>query len=90
MIDGQTINYYTERNGYRLPDYHRLDLSATYNFDKTGRYESSLNISLYNAYGQKNPYTIYFRENEDDPSITEAVKVYLFTFFPSISYNFKW
>jgi carboxypeptidase-like protein/TonB-dependent receptor-like protein len=90
LIDGQTINYYTERNGYRMPDYHRLDLSATYNFDKMGTYESSLNVSLYNAYGQKNPYTIYFRENEDDPSMTEAVKVYLFTFFPSISYNFKW
>jgi len=90
IIDGQTVNYYTDRNSYRMPDYHRLDLSATYNFDKSGQYESSLNFSLYNAYGQKNPYTIYFRENEDDPNITEAVKVYLFTFFPSISYNFKW
>jgi len=89
-IDGQTVNYYTERNSYRMPDYHRLDLSATYNFDKSGTYESSLNFSLYNAYGQTNPYTIYFRENEDNPNITEAVKLYLFTFFPSISYNFKW
>ncbi len=90
LIDGQTINYYTERNGYRLPDYHRLDLSATYTFDKTGRYNHSLNFSLYNAYGQHNPYTIYFRESKNDPNVTEAVKVYLFTFFPSISYNFKW
>jgi hypothetical protein len=90
MIDGQTVNYYTERNSYRMPDYHRLDLGATYNFKKRGRYESNLNLSLYNAYGQKNPYTIYFRENEDDPTITEAVKIYLYQFFPSISYNFKW
>ena len=90
MIDGQTVNYYTERNSYRMPDYHRLDLGATYNFKKRGRYESNLNLSLYNAYGQKNPYTIYFRENEDNPAITEAVKIYLFRFFPSISYNFKW
>lgn len=90
IIDGQTVNYYTDRNSYRMPDYHRLDLSATYNFAKTSRYESSLNFSIYNAYGQKNPYTIYFRENEDDPTVTEAVKLYLFTYFPSISYNFKW
>jgi hypothetical protein len=89
-IDGQTVNYYTERNSYRMPDYHRLDLGATYNFKKRGRYESNLNLSLYNAYGQKNPYTIYFRENEDNPAITEAVKIYLFQFFPSISYNFNW
>ncbi|MCB0284481.1 MAG: TonB-dependent receptor [Calditrichaeota bacterium] len=90
LIDGQTVNYYTERNGYRLPDYHRLDLGATYNFENSGRYESNINFSLYNAYGQANPYTIYFRESKDDPNVTEAVKVYLFTFFPSISYNFKW
>lgn len=90
LIDGQTINYYTERNGYRLPDYHRLNLSITYDFEKKGRYESNFNFSLYNAYGQHNPYTIYFRESKEDPNVTEAVKVYLFTFFPSFSYNFKW
>lgn len=90
LIDGQTINYYTERNGYRLPDYHRLDLSITYDFLRKSRYESSFNFSLYNAYGQHNPYTIYFRESKEDPNVTEAVKIYLFTFFPSFSYNFKW
>lgn len=90
MIDGQTVNYYTDRNSYRMPDYHRLDLGATYNFKKRGRFESNLSISLYNAFGQKNPYSIYFRENEDDPNITEAVKIYLFQYFPSITYNFKW
>ncbi len=89
-IDGETVNYYAERNSYRMPDYHRLDLGLTYNFSHEGRFESNLNFSIYNAYGQKNAYSIYFRENEDDPTLTEAVKVYLFTYFPSISYNFKW
>jgi hypothetical protein len=89
-IDGETINYYTSRNGHRWPDSHRLDLSVTYHFNKRGRYESSLNFSVYNSYGNKNPYSIRFRENEDNPEQTEAVKVYLFTYFPSISYNFKW
>jgi hypothetical protein len=86
---GKTINLYTERNGYRMPDYHRLDLAATYHFEHKGKYESDLNFSIYNAYGQKNPYSISFRENEDDPTKTEAVKTYLFTYIPSITYNFK-
>lgn len=90
LIDGKTVNYYTDRNDYRMPDYHRLDLSATFSFEKKGRFESSITFSLYNAYGQKNPYSIYFRENPDNPNITEAVKIYLFSFFPSISFNFNW
>ncbi len=89
-IDGMTVNYYTERNGYRLPAYHRLDLGATWTHRKTNRFESSLNFSLYNAYGRKNAYAIFFRENEDNRDYTEAVRVSLFTFFPSITYNFSY
>lgn len=89
-IDGMKVNYYTERNGYRMPDYHRLDLGATWIHKKTEKFESSVNFSLYNAYGRKNAYMIYFRENEDNPEYLEAVQLTLFTFFPSITYNFKY
>ena len=89
MLDGNIINFYAERNGYRMPDYHRLDLSATYYFEKKGSYSSNLNFSLYNAYGQKNAYSIAFKKSESDPTKTEAVMTYLFTFFPSITYNFN-
>ena len=89
-VDGMTVNYYTERNGYRMPPYHRLDLGATWIHKKTEKYESSVNFSLYNAYGRKNAYSIYFQENEDNPDITEAVRVALFSFFPSITYNFSY
>jgi len=84
LVDDHLINLYTERNGYRMPVYHRLDLGITY----TSR-NSSLNFSLYNAYGRKNAYTIFFRESETNPGNTEAVQVTLFTFVPSITYNFK-
>jgi len=84
-IDGHTINLYTERNGYRMPAYHRLDFGTTYHF--SGR--SSINFSVYNAYARKNAYTISFRENEDDPSKTEAVRMSLFQIVPAITYNFK-
>ncbi len=89
MVDGNIVNFYAERNGYRMPDYHRLELSATYYFEKKGSYSSNLNFSLYNAYGQKNAYSIKFQKSESDPEKTEAVMTYLFTFFPSITYNFN-
>lgn len=88
-VDDQVVFYYTERNGYRMPSYHRLDLGATLQLKKTKRFSSELAFSLYNAYGRENAYTIEFREAEDNPNKTEAVRVALFKFVPSISYNFK-
>ena len=88
-VDNQTVFYYTERNGYRMPDYHRLDLGATWVLKQKKRFSSELTFSLYNAYGRENAYTISFRDNEDDPNKTEAVRYALFKYIPSISYNFK-
>ncbi|MCG2616788.1 TonB-dependent receptor [Terrimonas sp. NA20] len=88
-IDGNTVYYYTERNGYRMPDYHRLDLGATCILKQKKRWSSELTFSLYNAYGRENAYTINFRDNADDPNKTEAVRYALFKFIPSVSYNFK-
>lgn len=88
-IDGQTYFYYTERNGYRMPAYHRLDLGVTWVLKQRGRLTSELNFSVYNAYGRENAYTISFRENEENPNKTEAVQLALFKYIPSVSYNFK-
>lgn len=88
-VDDQTIFYYTERNGYRMPSYHRLDLGANWVLKQTKRRTSELSIGLYNAYGRENAYTIDFRDNKDDPTKTEAVQYALFKFIPSVSYNFK-
>ena len=89
LIDGKIQFYYTERNGYRMPDYHRLDLGATYTLKKTKKFESSLNFSVYNAYGHKNAYSIDFVQDKNDPTKINAVMTYLFTYVPSITYNFK-
>ncbi len=88
-IEGQTINLYTERNGYRMPDYHRLDLGATYYFKRTADSEMSLTFSVYNAYARKNAYRITFEESETDPNKTEAVRLALFSIVPSITFNFR-
>ncbi|HEY6899307.1 MAG TPA: TonB-dependent receptor [Puia sp.] len=87
--DGNVYFYYTNRNGYRMPNYHRLDLGATCQLKKTRKFSSELAFSLYNAYGRKNAYQIDFRQGKDNPNVTEAVQTSLFTFVPSISYNFK-
>lgn len=87
--NNQILWYYTERNGYRMPAYHRLDVSATMQLRKRKHWESELSFSLYNAYGRENPYSINFRESKTDPTKTEIVQTTLFRWIPSISYNFK-
>jgi hypothetical protein len=88
-IDDQTVFYYTKRNAYRMPAYHRLDIGATWILKQKKKFSSELTISLYNAYGRENAYTIEFRDNKDDPDKTEAVQTALFKYIPSVSYNFK-
>ena len=89
IIDGNSVPLYTERNGYRMPDYHRLDISATYMGKQTRRFNSSWNFSLYNVYAHENAYSISFRESEDNPYENEAVQLSLFSIIPSITWNFK-
>lgn len=88
-LNGKPIFLYGDRNADRMPLNHRLDLSATYEFKKKKRFESSINFGIYNVYGRQNPFSISFRENEFDPTITEAVQMSLFRWVPSITYNFK-
>lgn len=88
-IDGKTMFYYSNRNADRMPDYHRLDLGATWVNKKSEKFESSWNFSLYNAYARENAYIITFRDSESDPSKTEAVQTTLFKMIPSVTYNFK-
>lgn len=88
-IAGQIVNYYTERNGYRMPAYHRLDIGVTWLRKKTEKFESSWNFSCYNAYGMENAYSITFQLDPNDASKTQAVQTTLFRWVPSVTYNFK-
>ena len=87
--DNQFWSYYTERNAYRMPDYHRLDLNLHLKGKKRKNYETSWDFSLYNAYNRHNAYSITFEENETVSGATEAVKLSLFGVIPSITWNFK-
>ncbi|OJW54322.1 MAG: collagen-binding protein [Sphingobacteriales bacterium 50-39] len=88
-VDGAPVYYYASRNGYRLPAYHRLDLGATLQLKKTAKFQSDLNFSIYNAYGQSNPYTIQFQRDPNNPMLTQVQQTTLFKTVPSITYNFK-
>lgn len=87
-LNGETIYYYAERNGYRAPDYHRLDLSATYT-KKKKRFTQEWVFGIYNLYNHYNPYVISFENDDSKPSGTKATQLSLFGMLPSVSYNFK-
>ena len=89
IVDGKLFDYYTERNGYRMPPYNRLDISATKQIKKTAKFESDLNFSIYNVYARQNAYFIYFQKDPNNANNTQAVQVSLFSIIPSITYNFR-
>jgi hypothetical protein len=89
FVDGKVASLYTERNGYRMPDYHRMDVGVTWLMAQKRNYRSELNFSVYNAYAQKNPYSFVFSEDPDHPGQTKTTMIYLFSAIPSISWNFK-
>ena len=79
-----------EKNNYRVPDYHRLDISATLESRKHKRWQGEWVFSIYNVYAHRNPYNITFRQNKDNPNQTEAVRLSVFgSLLPSVTYNFK-
>lgn len=91
-IQGNTIYQYAARNSNRIPDYHRLDFSATYNPRKNEhrKIKSTWNLSVYNVYSRRNAYSVSFRQNEDNPNLSEAVRLSIVgSFIPAITYNVK-
>ena len=89
ILNDVVIYQYGSRNVDRMPDTHRLDISATYEVPSKGKYKSSWNFGLYNVYGRQNPYSIDFKENENNPQKIDAVQMSLFRWIPSVTYNFK-
>lgn len=104
VVDNQFVPYYSDlRNTDRYPDYSRMDASITWRRPQKGRkWRGSWNFSVYNLYGRKNPFTYEFRKiynddinynsADDGPVVSSrpgVVMTYLFTFLPSLTYNFE-
>lgn len=88
-FNGNVYNLYTERNGYRMPAYHRMDLGLTWKGKPKPKYESSWNFSVYNVYARENAYSITFQKDLNAPYQNQAVQLSLFSVVPAITYNFK-
>ncbi|MDM1553548.1 MULTISPECIES: TonB-dependent receptor [Chryseobacterium] len=88
-LNGQTIFQYNSRNADRMPAYHRMDLSATYEPESNKRFRGSWTFGIYNLYGRENAYTITFEDNPNNPGTTRAMQTSLFRWVPNITYNFK-
>ncbi|WP_262708723.1 MULTISPECIES: TonB-dependent receptor plug domain-containing protein [unclassified Chryseobacterium] len=88
-LNGQTIFQYNSRNADRMPAYHRMDLSATYEPESNKRFRGSWTFGIYNLYGRENAYTINFEDNPNNPGTTRAMQTSLFRWVPNITYNFK-
>ena len=81
------INY-SERNGFRLPPYHRLDFSVNYVLAEKPFFKHSLTLNLYNVYNRVNPFYITLVQDPVSQDF-EFRQFSLFRFFPSLSYRFS-
>lgn len=87
-------NYIENRNNYRMPSSHRLNLGINFH-KKTKRGMRTWNISIYNVYNAMNPTFMYrTTKSEDgadypDGEKTILKKVTILPFIPSVSYIYK-
>lgn len=89
---GVTAPIYQNRNGARTPAYHRLDLASTFNLVDPEKHNYTIDLAtgVYNVYGRKNPYSIYFQQDQDNPEITKAFRLSIYAIpIPYITINFK-
>jgi len=85
-------NSSNSRNNYRIPSYHRLDLSATFKKKSIpGRkFSSEWVVSVFNALNRRNAFSLYLRQNENYPTELETVRFSMFgSVIPSVTWNFK-
>jgi hypothetical protein len=87
---GLVIPVYSERNQTRIPDYHRLDVSYTLGqgYNRTKRLKTSWTIAIYNLYGRRNAYSVFFTEGPFQSAQANKLSV-LGTAFPSVTVNFE-
>jgi len=82
--------YYGGRNGFRMKDYHRLDIGFTHTRQKYGK-ERIWNFSVYNVYNRQNPYYYFYKERKpwQGDYTTELYQASFIPIFPSVSYTLK-
>ena len=82
------VPIFSERNQFRIPDYHRLDVAYTIGPFGKKKAQNSLVLSVFNVYGRRNAYSVFFRQRAFQ-SISALRLSTLGSIFPSITYNFR-
>lgn len=86
----QTVTYIEKRNDFRMPDYHRMDVSCNFYRKFSARISRVINISVYNVYNRQNPYMIYKKDGEHYGNYNSAlVQLAIFPILPSVAYTLK-
>ena len=90
ILENTTVAYFSERNQYRIPDYHRLDLALIIegNHKRNTLWKGTWIFSVYNVYGRRNPYSVFFRDGENGIPVPYQLSI-IGTVFPSVSYNIE-
>jgi hypothetical protein len=90
-VGNAIIPIYSDRNSYRMEDYHRLDLSLTLRgkIKPERSWQSELNLSVNNAYNRHNAWAINFVQDPANPYVRYAEKTYLFAIIPALTYTIK-
>ncbi|MEQ1588487.1 MAG: TonB-dependent receptor, partial [Cyclobacteriaceae bacterium] len=89
-VENFTVSAFSDRNQFRIPDYHRLDIGFVIegNHKRKKFWDGTWTISVYNIYARKNPYSIFFQEAR--PGILRPYQLSIIgTALPSVSYSFK-
>ncbi len=90
LVDNMTVASFSERNQYRIPDYHRLDIALVLEGSHKRKkfWDGTWSLSFYNVYARRNPYTVFFQDNGDGFLSPYQLSI-IGTILPSLSYSFK-
>jgi outer membrane receptor for ferrienterochelin and colicin len=81
------LDYYGDRNSFRMPNYHRLDLSATFKKEKKWG-QRKWSFGFYNTYNRRNPY--FIRQETDGAGKKVLVQYTLFPVIPFVAFGFEY
>jgi hypothetical protein len=90
LVDNIKVANFSERNQYRIPDYHRLDIAFILegNHKRKKFWDGTWALSFYNLYARRNPYTVFF-EDDGNGFLRPYQLSIIGTILPSLSYSFK-
>lgn len=89
IIDDKVVLEFSGYNAFKMPDYHRLDVSLTYKLPRWQNIDSELNLSIYNLYNRANPFEVHYSTKTEENNYNYKIAMtYLTPILPSISWTF--